>query len=167
MASHNWGQRPRSRIPQRVEDQVRRRDGVCQLQYDGCTQHIDEMDNVIGLAAQGIPRTPVRDATTSRGVCRHCHSIKSEQQRQCPSGTAIVNHTQADSHNRRSQPQYSCRSGRSHILYAPDQGVWGNPPGYATARYCIAVLTMPARCPEVEIARCVVGAEGLEVGNGG
>ena len=35
MASHNWGQRPR--IPQRVKNQVRRRDRVCQLQYPGCT----------------------------------------------------------------------------------------------------------------------------------
>jgi hypothetical protein len=81
MANHNWGNRPRSRIPQRVKDQVRRRDGVCQLQYDGCTQRIEEMDHVIGLAAQGIPRMPVLDATKIRGVCRHCHSIRSDQQR--------------------------------------------------------------------------------------
>ena len=81
MPSHNWGNRPRSRISQRIKDQVRRRDGVCQLQYEGCTQRIDEMDHVIGLAAQGIPRTPVLNATTIRGVCRHCHSIRSEQQR--------------------------------------------------------------------------------------
>jgi hypothetical protein len=64
-----------------VKDQVRRRDGVCQLHYVGCTQRIEEMDHVIGLAAQGIPRTPVLDASTIRGVCRHCHSIPSEQQR--------------------------------------------------------------------------------------
>jgi hypothetical protein len=79
--AHNWGDRPRSRIPQRVKDQVRRRDGVCQLRYEGCTQRIEEMDHVIGLAAQGTPRTPVLDASTLRGVCRYCHSIRSEQQR--------------------------------------------------------------------------------------
>jgi hypothetical protein len=76
-----WGNRPRSRIPQRVKDQVKRRDKVCQLQYEGCTQRIDEMDHIIGLAAQGIPRTPVLNATSIQGVCRHCHAIKSEQQR--------------------------------------------------------------------------------------
>ena len=81
MANHNWGNRQGSRIPQRVKDQVRRRDGVCQLQYKGCTQRIDEMDHTVGLAAQGIPRTPVLDTSTVRGVCRQCHSIRSDQQR--------------------------------------------------------------------------------------
>lgn len=75
-----WGQRPRSRIPQRVKDQVRRRDKVCQLQYPGCTQRIDEMDHIIGLAAQRVPRTPVLNATEIQGVCAHCHQIKTQAQ---------------------------------------------------------------------------------------
>jgi 5-methylcytosine-specific restriction endonuclease McrA len=72
---------PRSRISPKVKDQVRRRDRHCQLQYPGCTQRIEEMDHVIGLAAQGIPRTPVLSATVLQGVCKHCHAIKTEQQR--------------------------------------------------------------------------------------
>jgi hypothetical protein len=79
--SHNWGVRPRSAIPHRVKDQVRRRDKTCRLQFDGCTQRIDEFDHIIGLAELGIPRTPVLNATEIQGVCRGCHAIKSEQQR--------------------------------------------------------------------------------------
>ena len=79
--SHNWGNRPRSQIPVRVKDQVRRRDKHCQLQYTGCTQGIDEFDHIIGLAAQGVPRTPVLDARDIQRVCMSCHAIKSEQQR--------------------------------------------------------------------------------------
>lgn len=75
-----WGERPRSRIPTRVKDKVRRRDKVCQLQYPGCTGRIDEMDHVEGLAALGIPRTPVLDANVLQGVCHHCHTIKTQAQ---------------------------------------------------------------------------------------
>ncbi|MDH6247247.1 hypothetical protein M2432_004910 [Mycobacterium sp. OTB74] len=78
---HNWGNRPRSSIPKRVRDQVMRRDKTCRLRYEGCTERIEEMDHVIGLAAQGIPRTPVLNADTVQGVCKSCHAIKSEQQR--------------------------------------------------------------------------------------
>jgi len=39
------------------------------------------MDHVIGLAAQGRPRETVLNATEIQGACRHCHAIKSEQQR--------------------------------------------------------------------------------------
>jgi hypothetical protein len=77
-----WGERPRSRISDRVKAQVRRRDKTCRLRYAGCTQRIEEMDHVLGLAALGIPRTPVLDASSIQGVCRHCHAIKSEAQRQ-------------------------------------------------------------------------------------
>jgi hypothetical protein len=79
--AHNWGNRPASRIPQRVKDQVRRRDGSCQLQYAGCTGGIDEYDHVVGLAESGSPRTPVLSAADIQGVCRPCHAIKSEAQR--------------------------------------------------------------------------------------
>ncbi|BBU23276.1 HNH endonuclease signature motif containing protein [Mycobacterium xenopi] len=75
-----WGNRPRSHIPKRIKDQVRRRDKTCQLAYPGCTQRIDEMDHIIGLAAQGIPRTPVLSANEIQGVCRHCHAIKTQAQ---------------------------------------------------------------------------------------
>ncbi len=75
-----WGSRPRSRIPDRVKAQVRRRDKTCQLAYPGCTHAIQEMDHVIGLASQGIPRTPVLTAAVIQGVCRHCHQIKTLQQ---------------------------------------------------------------------------------------
>lgn len=78
---HNWGDRPRSTIPNKVKDQVRRRDQQCQLNYDGCTDRIEEFDHIVGLAAQGRPRTPVLDAHEIQGVCRHCHAIKTEQQR--------------------------------------------------------------------------------------
>jgi hypothetical protein len=79
--THNWGRRPPPNIPQRVKDQVRRRDKTCRLQYDGCTQRIEELDHVIGLAEQGLTRTPVVDATMIQGACSHCHAIKSERQR--------------------------------------------------------------------------------------
>lgn len=79
--AHNWGERPRARVSQRVKNQVRRRDGSCRLQFPGCTGRIDEFDHIEGLAALGIPRTPVLDASTVQGVCRPCHSIKTEQQR--------------------------------------------------------------------------------------
>jgi hypothetical protein len=79
--SHNWGQQPRSVIPQRVKDQVRRRDKTCRLAYSCCTQRIEEFDHVIGLAELGVPRTPVLSADEIQGVCRPCHAIKSEQQR--------------------------------------------------------------------------------------
>lgn len=78
---HNWGDRPRATVSARVKDQVRRRDGFCQLGYPGCTQRIEEFDHIVGLAAQGISRTPVLSATEVQGVCKHCHAIKSEQQR--------------------------------------------------------------------------------------
>ncbi|MGA7054668.1 MAG: hypothetical protein WBZ37_26055 [Mycobacterium sp.] len=76
-----WGNRPRSRISDKVKAQVRRRDKHCQLQYPGCTGRIEEMDHVVGLAALGVPRTPVLNASLFQGVCAHCHSIKSEAQR--------------------------------------------------------------------------------------
>jgi hypothetical protein len=60
---------------------VRRRDKVCQLHYPGCTERIDEFDHIEGLAALGIPRTPVLNASEIQGACRHCHAIKSEAQR--------------------------------------------------------------------------------------
>lgn len=75
-----WGERPRSRVPDRVKAQVRRRDKTCRLQYPGCTQRIEEMDHVEGLAALGIPRTPVLNAADIQGVCAHCHQIKTQQQ---------------------------------------------------------------------------------------
>jgi hypothetical protein len=78
---HNWGARAPSAIPQRVKDQVRRRDQTCRLRFAGCTSHIDEFDHVTGLADQGVPRTPVLTATDIQGVCRSCHAIKSEQER--------------------------------------------------------------------------------------
>lgn len=75
-----WGDRPRSRVPDRVKSQVRRRDKTCRLQYPGCTQRIEEMDHIEGLAALGIPRTPVLDARDIQGVCAHCHAIKTQRQ---------------------------------------------------------------------------------------
>ncbi len=75
-----WGSRPRSSISAKVKAQVRRRDKVCQLQYPGCTQRIEEMDHIEGLAAQGIPRTPVLNAKEIQGGCQHCHAIKTQQQ---------------------------------------------------------------------------------------
>ncbi len=87
--AHNWGNRPRSNTPKRIRDQVMRRDKLCQLQFDGCSQRIDEMDHVEGLAAAGIPRTPVLNAQSIQGVCKHCHAIKSEQQRRAGIAQAI------------------------------------------------------------------------------
>lgn len=74
-----WGQR--STIPPKIKAQVRRRDGICQLQYPGCTQQIEQFDHTDGLADQGLQRTPVRTAAEVQGVCVHCHKIKTEQQR--------------------------------------------------------------------------------------
>jgi len=79
--AHNWGNRPRSAIPTRIKQQVRRRDGSCQLGYPCCTGVIEEFDHITGLAAQGVQRTPVLAAHEIRGVCRACHRIRSEQQR--------------------------------------------------------------------------------------
>ena len=79
--SHNWGRRPPPNIPKRVKDQVLRRDLKCRLQYDGCTKRVEELDHIVGLAEQGLTRTPVVDASHIQGVCRHCHAIKSERQR--------------------------------------------------------------------------------------
>jgi hypothetical protein len=79
--SHNWGRRPPPNIPKRVKDQVLRRDQRCRLQYPGCEQRVEELDHIIGLAEQGLTRTPVVDASQIQGVCRHCHAIKSERQR--------------------------------------------------------------------------------------
>lgn len=81
MAGHNWGNQPRAVVPKRVKDQVRRRDKTCRLQYDGCTQRIEQFDHIIGLAQQGRPRTPVLRADEIQGVCTWCHGIKSDQQR--------------------------------------------------------------------------------------
>jgi hypothetical protein len=76
-----WGERPRSRISKSVKDKVRRRDKTCQLHYEGCTERIQEFDHIEGLAALGIPRTPVLNAHEIQGVCTHCHAIKTERQR--------------------------------------------------------------------------------------
>jgi hypothetical protein len=77
-----WGSRPGSNIPTRIKDQVRRRDQVCQLNYPNvCSGRIDEFDHVIGLADQGQQRTAVRSALEIRGVCSHCHAIRTEAQR--------------------------------------------------------------------------------------
>ena len=82
MANHNWGSgRPGSRIPQRIKDQVRRRDRVCQLQYDVCTGRIEQFDHVIGLAEQGLQRTAVTTAAILQGAYAPCHKVKSERQR--------------------------------------------------------------------------------------
>jgi hypothetical protein len=75
-----WGERPRSRVPDRVKNQVRRRDKTCRLAFPGCTSRIEEMDHIQGLAALGIPRTPVLNAKEIQGVCAHCHAIKTRQQ---------------------------------------------------------------------------------------
>ena len=75
-----WGERPRSRIPQRIRDQVRRRDKTCRLGYDGCTGRIDEMDHIEGLAAQGRPRETVLCADEIQGVCAPCHKVKTQRQ---------------------------------------------------------------------------------------
>lgn len=74
-----WGQG--GSVPKRIKDAVRRRDGVCQLQYTGCTQAIEEYDHPIGLAEQGLPRTNVTSALELVGACKHCHGIKTERQR--------------------------------------------------------------------------------------
>lgn len=76
-----WDKESRSRIPERVKSQVRRRDKTCRLNYQGCTHQIDEFDHIQGLAALGIPRTPVLNAEDIQGVCKPCHAIKSEAQR--------------------------------------------------------------------------------------
>jgi hypothetical protein len=36
------------------------------------------MDHIEGLAALGIPRTPVLNANDIQGVCKHCHSWRSK-----------------------------------------------------------------------------------------
>lgn len=76
-----WGERARARVSDKVKAQVRRRDKCCRLAYPGCTQRIEEYDHIEGLAALGIPRTPVLYASEVQGVCKPCHAIKSEQQR--------------------------------------------------------------------------------------
>jgi hypothetical protein len=80
--AHRWGSgRPASRIPDRVKDQVRRRDGVCQLRIPGiCLGLIQEFDHVVGLAEQGQRRTPVLNASDVQGVCSPCHQVKTQQQ---------------------------------------------------------------------------------------
>ena len=76
-----WGQG--STIPDRIKNQVRIRDKVCQLQYPGiCTGRIDEFDHIKGLADQGLQRTPVRSAREVQGVCTPCHSEKTKGQQQ-------------------------------------------------------------------------------------
>ena len=84
-----WGQG--STIPQRIKDQVRRRDKVCQLQYPGiCTGAIDEFDHPGGLAAHGQQRTTVRSALEVQGVCTPCHGVKTEGQRKAGIANAIA-----------------------------------------------------------------------------
>lgn len=74
-----WGQG--STIPKRIKDQVRRRDGECQLKYSGiCTGRIDEFDHPDGLAAHGQQRRTVRNANEVQGVCTPCHEHKTKQQ---------------------------------------------------------------------------------------
>jgi hypothetical protein len=87
--THNWGQG--STIPARVKDQVRRRDGVCQIAIPGvCTGRIDEMDHVVGLAEQGQRRTPTLDANALQGVCSPCHKVKTQQQAAAGRARAIA-----------------------------------------------------------------------------
>lgn len=59
---------------------MRRRDQVCQLQYPGCTQRIEQFDHPHNLASQGLQRAPVRSATEVQGVCTWCHDIKTKQE---------------------------------------------------------------------------------------
>ena len=84
-----WGQG--SNIPNRIKDQVRRRDKTCRLQYPGiCTGRIDQFDHPDGLAAQGQQRTTVRNASEVQGVCEPCHEHKTEEQRQAGIANAIA-----------------------------------------------------------------------------
>jgi len=55
-------------------------------------------------------------------------------------------------HNRRSQPRHRRRSGRSHILCSPDQGVWGDPRRHIEARDAIADQQLRGVCSELEIS---------------
>ncbi|CAN5146079.1 hypothetical protein BH11ACT6_BH11ACT6_34780 [soil metagenome] len=87
-----WGQG--SKIPKRIKDQVRRRDGQrggCQLRYPGiCTGGIDEFDHPDGLAAQGQQRTTVKSASEVQGVCTPCHTKKTKGQAAAGRAAAIA-----------------------------------------------------------------------------
>lgn len=84
-----WGQG--SNIPQRIKNQVRHRDKVCQLNYPGiCTGAIDEFDHPDGLAAQGLERKPVRSAREVQGVCTPCHTHKTAGQARAGVARAIA-----------------------------------------------------------------------------
>lgn len=49
---------------------------VCQLHYDGCTQHATEVDHRTNIAALGIPRRDATDPDDLQAVCHGCHEIK-------------------------------------------------------------------------------------------
>ncbi len=67
-------------IPTKVTKAVRRRDVYCQLNYHGCTQHIDEVDHIIPISVSGLDRRHAHDPSTLQGVCRHCHNIKTQRE---------------------------------------------------------------------------------------
>ena len=52
------------------------RDGVCRLQYHGCTQAIEEIDHIINVARIGIDRREANDINNLQGVCKRCHRVK-------------------------------------------------------------------------------------------
>jgi hypothetical protein len=78
-------------VSPKVKATVRRRDKTCRLAYEGiCTTHIDEFDHPDNLASQGLARTSVLSACEVQGVCRPCHKVKTEAERQAGRAKAIA-----------------------------------------------------------------------------
>jgi 5-methylcytosine-specific restriction protein A len=55
--------------------EVLERDPDCRLRFPGCTGRSTEVDHVIGIDAGGS-----NDPANLRGVCHHCHRLKTQQE---------------------------------------------------------------------------------------
>ena len=55
--------------------EILERDPDCRLAFPGCTGRSTEVDHVIGIASAGS-----NDSANLRGVCHHCHRLKTQNE---------------------------------------------------------------------------------------
>lgn len=73
-ANSSWG-RGSTRQSRTTRAAVLARYPTCYLQYDGCTGTSTEDDHVVPRSQHGSD-----DLSNRRGVCKHCHRIKSQRE---------------------------------------------------------------------------------------
>ncbi|QRY51740.1 HNH endonuclease [Mycolicibacterium septicum] len=72
-----------SNIPKRIKAAVRRRDQVCQLNYEGCVGQDPsypsfEFDHIVNLKAAKIPRNQANKVELLQLACKPCHKVKTQ-----------------------------------------------------------------------------------------